>query len=51
VKEIVELSPHAVWGLGHVLLSEIRSDYYTTVIDVGKVKPIHHIWGGDYVIG
>lgn len=51
LKEIIELSPHAVWILGDVLLSEIRSDSYTSVVDVEKVKPLHHIWGEDFVVG
>jgi len=51
LKEIVELSPHAVWIFGEVLESEIRSDLYNSVVDVEKVKPLQHIWGENYVVG
>ena len=36
LKEIVELSAHAVWIFGEVLLSEIRSDLYTSVGEMLK---------------
>ncbi|MBD3173163.1 flavin reductase family protein [Candidatus Bathyarchaeota archaeon] len=49
--KIVDLSPHAVWVLGKVLVSEIRKDAYDSTVNVEKVKPLCHIWGEDYVIG
>jgi flavin reductase (DIM6/NTAB) family NADH-FMN oxidoreductase RutF len=51
MNQVIELSQHAVWILGEVLMSEIRRDSYTTVVNVGNVKPLNHIWGEDYVIG
>ena len=45
-----ELSSKVVWIFGEVLVSEIREDAFGTVVDVEKVKPLHHIWGEDYVV-
>ena len=48
---IIELSPHAVWVFGEVLVSEVKGDVYDSVVDVKKVRPLNHIWGEDYVVG
>jgi flavin reductase (DIM6/NTAB) family NADH-FMN oxidoreductase RutF len=45
-----ELSSHVVWIFGEILVSEIREDVYNMVVDVDKIKLLHHIWGKDYVI-
>jgi hypothetical protein len=37
-----------VWIIGEVLDSDASDDIYNSrdgVIDVGKVKPLNHIWG------
>lgn len=47
---VVELSSHAVWVLGEVLLSEIKGDVFDSVVDVEKICPLGHIWGDDYVV-
>jgi flavin reductase (DIM6/NTAB) family NADH-FMN oxidoreductase RutF len=49
--KIVDLSPHAVWILGKVQISEIKKEAYDTVVNLEKVKPLCHIWGEDYVTG
>ena len=51
MSRIVELSPRAVWIFGEILLSEVKQEVYHGVVDVERVKPLHHIWGEDYVVG
>jgi flavin reductase (DIM6/NTAB) family NADH-FMN oxidoreductase RutF len=49
--KIVDLSPRAVWIFGEILVSEIKREAFDEVVDVEQVKPLHHIWGEDYVVG
>ncbi len=49
--KIVDLSPRAVWIFGEVLIAEIKMDAFDNVVRVEQVKPLHHIWGKDYVVG
>jgi len=51
MSSVAELSAHAVWIFGEVLVSEIRKNVFETVVSFEKVKPLHHIWGEDYVVG
>ena len=48
MRERVELSDRSVWIIGEVLDSDACDDIYNSrdgAIDVGKVKPLNHIWG------
>jgi flavin reductase (DIM6/NTAB) family NADH-FMN oxidoreductase RutF len=48
MREHTELSERSVWIIGEVLDSDAKEDLYDAgknVIDVGKVKPLNHIWG------
>ena len=51
LSRIVELSAQAVWVFGEVLLSEVKSGVFDSVVDVEKVRQLNHIWGEDYVVG
>lgn len=48
MKENVVLSGRSVWIIGEVLDSDAKDEFYDSckdVINVGKVKPLNHIWG------
>ena len=49
--KIVDLSPRAVWIFGKILLSEIKQMAFDNIVRVEQIRPLHHIWGGDYVVG
>jgi flavin reductase (DIM6/NTAB) family NADH-FMN oxidoreductase RutF len=49
--KIVDLSPRAVWIFGEILLSETKQMAFDNVVRVEYIKPLHHIWGEDYVVG
>lgn len=41
----VPLSEMSVWIIGEILEVEVKYEAFDEVIDVGKMKPLNHIWG------
>jgi len=49
MKSYVDLSERAVWVIGEILEVEVKDEAIDEVVDVEKVKPLNHIWGGQFV--
>lgn len=47
--DYISLSEGSVWVIGEVLEAEVKDEAFKEVVDVQKVKPLNHIWGGAFV--
>ena len=45
----VPISESSVWIIGEILEVEVKDEAFDRVIQVEKVKPLNHIWGGYFV--